>query len=264
MSDVIIPYNERGNPMSPYEAHTGVILPIYSFASREEGQRRNRHHPHFYREDYINGTLAQRAVRFSRLQLVAVGKHKSYHDKFKGTRFPDSLQEETIVTILNYAEYVPTFAVDVSGSSFEVRELSPAEKEELQKPGTFTVERQGEKRGEIGQFLMGCALLQDIPGNAKPTLIDEFLSITPEESMTDETLRAKKLQLGVRLLNKGIGLAVDPVNVEFSEARRRRAIPIGKPVCAWLLVKQYVAGHEPRYVDTLDQKLRVDYGLVSA
>lgn len=259
MPEVIIPYNERGNPLSPIEARTGVILPILSLASQEAGQGRNRHHAHFYSTDYENGTPAQRAVRFSRLQSTAKGKHRAYHSIFDGTRFPESVQEELVVTVLNYAEYVPDFAVDVSGSSFEIKELSRAEKAELQTAGTFTVEKKRGLRAEIGQFLMGCAIWQDIPGQAKPLLIDEFLSITPEESLTDEDKREKKLQIGLRLINKGIGLAVDPINAEFYEARRRKAIPLGKPVCAWLVVKEYVGGREPDYVDTLDDRLRIEY-----
>ena len=54
---VLVPRNDLGNPMSPVEESTGVVLPI---AASMQGWQ-NRHHAHFYGRQYREGSLGQRA-----------------------------------------------------------------------------------------------------------------------------------------------------------------------------------------------------------
>lgn len=257
-AEVIIPINEFGNPLSPYEAETGVVLPILSLPSQEDGQHRNYHHANFYREWFLTATPGTAAVRYSRLQYAAKGKHRFYHDLFEGSRLPQTTQEEFEQTIWNYSGYVPAYAVTVGRHEYEIVELEPAQKQELQTPGLLTIERKLGLRSKIGEFLMTYAIWSDFD-HVKQATIEEFISITPEAAQEDPSLNEKRLRLGRRLLRKGIETAVNPIDKKFRQARELGSVAghANGPVCAFQVVDSYVRGYEPDYFDTLRDRLQV-------
>lgn len=251
---VVVPVSKNGRPMSPYERRTGVVLPIWGEQSGES----NRHHAHFYRVEYEKGPRKQRAflraVRFTRLQRVARPDHQHYHDTFDGTLKPRNQRQSFIATILNEAGYIPPWVVDVTGSSPKVTETTPQMRQQLRAPGILTIERSEWRRAEIGQFLMHYAIGQEL-GHVKEPLLEEFVGLTPAATRNNEQKRLRKLEIGMKLTNIAIGVAVEPIERPFQQARDMQSLREEAPVCAFHEVKQFVDGHEPRYYDALRQQI---------
>lgn len=252
--EVITPVSSNNRLMSPYERRTGVVLPIWG----EGGGETNRHHAHFYRVLYEKSPRPQRAflraIRFTRLQRVSRTDHQFYHDNFDGTLLPPNEKRSFMTTILNEAGYIPPWVVDVRGSSPEITETTPEIRAALRRPGVLTIERSPHRRAEIGQFLMYYALSQHL-GHVKEELLGEFVELTPARTRRSEELRQRKLELGMKLTNIAIGVAVDPVERHFQQARDLEALAPQASICAFHEVKQFVDGHEPQYYDTLRQQI---------
>lgn len=258
MSEVLIPKTSMGRDMSPIEVRTGVVLPIWSPG---EG-RTNRHHAHFYKEHFEKGPLAQRAllraVRFTRLQRVRKGPHRDYHDIFDGTADPANLRMAFTTTVLNEAGYIPPFVIDMTSKSPVIKETTPVMRATFREEGTFKTESRQSRRREIGQFLMQYAHWQKFD-HVKKTYIYEFIDLTPEKVMDDPKLQDRRDWLGMKLTNIAIGMAVDPFEKRFQQARDAKALRPDAPVCAFQEVKLYVGGHEPQYFDELRRSLQVQY-----
>lgn len=252
--EVITPVSNNNRLMAPYERRTGVVLPIWG----EGGGETNRHHAHFYRVLYEKSPQPQRAflraIRFTRLQRVSRTDHQFYHDNFDGTQLPANAKRSFMTTILNEAGYIPPWVVDVRGSSPEVVETTAEMRAVLRRPGILTIERSPHRRAEIGQFLMDYALRQNL-GHVKEELLEEFVGLTPARTRRSEQLRQRKFELGTKLTNIAIGVAVDPIERPFQQARDQQALSEQASVCAFHEVKQFVDGHEPRYYDTLRQHI---------
>lgn len=253
-AEVIIPKNEIGNYLAPLETSTRVPLPIWAPGDGST----NRHHAHFYRRNFENGPPSTRAVRFSRLQAIRKDPHRRYHEAFDGALLPDSEQEAFNIAVLNCAGYIPPYVVDLSSRSFSIQELSPSMKSQLLQPGVFSMERKNRPRADIGQFLMNFAINQNFD-HVRQSQIEEFLSITPEMAEVDPVKKERKHHLGLRLTSKAIEVAVDPVNEPFKRAKRGELLRVGAPVCAFLVVKHYVSGHETDYLETLEERLANEY-----
>lgn len=252
--EVITPVSNNSRPMAPYERRTGVVLPIWG----EGGGETNRHHAHFYRVLYEKSPRPQRAflraIRFTRLQRVSKTDHQTYHDNYDGTLLPPNEKRSFMTTILNEAGYIPPWVVDVRGSSPEIVETTDEMREALRRPGVLTIERSPHRRAEIGQFLMYYALGQHL-GHVKEELLDEFVHLTPHRIRRSEELRERKLALGMKLTNIAIGVAVDPIERAFQQARDQQALGERASICAFHEVKQFVGGHEHQYYDTLRQQI---------
>lgn len=255
--EVTIPVNTRNKILTPIETSTRVPLAIWAPG---EGKT-NRHHAHFYKTDFEDGPRGNpnRAVRFSRLQDIRKGPHKAVHNMLAGTLMPQSLSEAYGVTLFNCVGYVPRFVIDMTmnDSTVEdrIREITPSMREALQRPGVFTIEKRRSCREEIGQFLMNYAIWQQF-GEDDQRQVEQFLAITPEQAAASTELHQRRLRLGTRLIGKGIEYAVDPINDEYSRARKELTIPEGSPVCAWWVVKNYISGHEPMYFGELTESLQ--------
>lgn len=254
VKEVVIPISEKGVTMSPYERRTGVVLPIWG---RREGKT-NRHHAHFYKQYYEKGPRNQRAflraLRFTRLQQVSIGDHNQYHEAFDGTADPISERRAFITTLLNEAGYIPPYVVDMSGGGLEVRETTAKVRLALRRPGTLTIERSLSRRMEIGRFLMDYAVSQPL-GHVRQDLLEEFVSLTPFALKNDEAKRNRKLELGMKLTNIAIGVAVDPVEKPFQQARESHALKAQAPICAFYEMKDFVSGHEWQYYGSLQQNI---------
>jgi hypothetical protein len=256
---VIVPSTAQGNPMSPIELATGVPLPIVTPKSTQE---HNRHHAHFYKYMYQAGNMGQQAVRLSRLQNVPISAHHWYHHFFDGTMLPATDAEAYTITVLNQAGYIPDFGVKIANKQATISELTGEEKKKLRRPSTFTSETQADAQIRIGQFLMYYALSQDFD-RTKELLIEEFLGITDKDMQQNEVLRARKLQLGMKLTNSAIGRAVDPINKTFQQARKSYSLRKHSPPTPWEVVKRALNGHEPDYFETLENRLASEFGVAA-
>lgn len=255
--EVITPISSSNREMAPYEKRTGVVLPIWG----DSGGETNRHHAHYYRVLYEKGPQATRAflraIRFTRLQRVSKDDHQLYHDNFDGTEFPANERRSFLTIILNEAGYIPPWVVDVTSGTPTVTETTAAMRELLRQPGIFTIERSPCRRAEIGQFLMNYATKQPL-GHVKEGLLEEFVGLTPRCTRRSEELRERKLYLGMKLTNTAIGVAVDPIERPFQQARDLQALKEAAPISAFHEVKLYVSGHEPRYYETLRSQIATD------
>jgi hypothetical protein len=248
MSEFLIPHTNEGKAQSPIEVKTGVVLPIWA---RGDGEK-NRHHPHFYRRHYLNGPrkLETRAVRFSRLQRALKRAHDDYHDAYEGTAFPVGENQSFGITILNSAGYIPGHVVEMSNSTPNIIETTPKMRRALRVPGILTIEN----RSEIGQFLMYHAVSQRFD-HVKQEQIEQFIELGEPKFEKDELAQKRRLRLGMRLTNIGLGLAVDGIDKKYHQARDSQSLPEAAPVCAWQVAKDFVAGYEPDYYETLQENL---------
>jgi hypothetical protein len=249
------PYDQYGNPLSPMETGTNVVLPI---VAQSKG-RPNRHHAYFYECHYSDGDLALRALRYSRLQKVSRGPHKDYHKQYHGTSMPANETETVAAVILNSAGYIANLGVCIDEDGTSIEEITPSQRDALRKPQIFSVERSEEKQAGIGRFLMQYALRQRLD-HVKQSQIEEFLELTPRKMAYDEGLRARKLHLGMRLTNIAIGLAIDPVAEDYRMAHRKGALRKYTPNTAWEWAKRLVKDHETDYLESLEDRLIAQYG----
>lgn len=250
-----IPYNQQGRPLSPMELGTDVALPI---VARHRGTP-NRHHAYFYERHYLKAALGIQAVRNSRRQRVNPQAHAYYHRRYFGTAISrdESLHAKAI--ILNSAGYVAPLGVKVSKNGTSIVELTQTERDRLRKPGVFTIERPSREQGKIARFLMEYALRQPM-NHVDQSQIEEFLTLTPRKMAYDEGLRARKLRLGLRLTNIALDVAVEPIEPEYQEARRQRALRQGTPSRAWKWAKSLLKGRERNYLLSLEDRLIDEFG----
>lgn len=260
MAEVLIPKDNNGRDMSPVEARTGIVLPIWAPG---DGWT-NRHHAHFYKRQYMNGPrkIETRAVRYSRLQRVLLSAHngspRAYHSQFEGTAFPRDEKQSFGIVILNCAGYIPPHVVDMTGSSAEIVGATDEMKQALRQPGVLGMENKKHARKRIGQFLMAHAVSQRFD-HVKQSRIEQFLELCKPKYISDEEAQAKRLELGLRLSNIGLGVAVNPIDKTYFQARDEEALPEEAPVCAWQVAKDVVSGFEVDYLGDLEQNLTAQY-----
>lgn len=253
--EVITPVNEQGNPMSPYEADTGVVLSIWA----PGGGNPNRHHPHFFKKDYEKrGPRSKRGflrpVRFSRLQLVNAGTHTRYHCRYEGTEYPADKHAGFMITILNMSGYIAPFVVDMSQRRTAIKETTPAMREALRQPGIMTMEGSQQRIREIGNFLMYYAIKQNF-SSENVSLVEEFIGLPNPQADDDPAKQARRETLGLRLIDAAIERAVDPVEACFKEARAIQALRVDAAPTAFETVKAFVSGYEHDYYDALQKNL---------
>ncbi len=254
MAGWIIPKNAKGKDLSPYEADTGVLLPLW--APRGAGIT-NRHHGYYYARDFLKGTDENRALRFSRIQYVKEVPHQRLHKLFDGTQMISGRAQAFKLALLNCAPYVPRYAIDLSRPTEDILELNARQRAKLMLPNTFTVEKDVEQRNEIGAFLMRYAIGQDFD-HVKRDYIDQFIELMNDGD--DDAQKAElRTLLGMKLINTALGAAVDPLFADYSRARREQAIPDWAPVCAFSALKNRVRGTEQNYFAELSQRLSVQY-----
>lgn len=251
---VLVPRNDLGNPMSPVEESTGVVLPI---AASMQGWQ-NRHHAHFYGRQYREGSLGQRAQRFSRLQRMGSEPHTFFHKMVEGTAFASSEEEEFKVTVLNAAGYFPNYAVRIHEDEIWIDEITEKEQKLLRRPHILTIEDDANHEDEIGRFLMEYSIKQEFPAS-KQNDVEEFLAITPEEIKADYSKRAHKLKLAGQLTDTAISVALGPVYPTFTEARQAKQLKKTTQPSAWDVVKGLVKGRECDYFDRLEGLLAKQY-----
>jgi hypothetical protein len=253
--DWTIPETPGGRWMSPMETSTGVVLPILS--SHFRLHYTNRHHAHFYARDYKDGPEHIKAVRYSRLQLVDKAAHHSYHDHIHGTEQPQDLETAFRITLLNAAQYIPRFAVDISTGYPDVVELSRRRKRQLRNPKTFSIEKSADARVTIGKFLMDYTTSQALDvGDTR--LVEEFVELVQKDDENSglNTRKRRRLQkVGMGLMCEAMEKAVSPLERDYTEARRREFLAEGAPRTAFRALKSFVSGREPDYFQDLGGKL---------
>lgn len=259
-SEVVIPLNASGQMLTPLEVATGVPLAIAP-SEKYRGKNKNRHHAFFYAVDYINGTPGQQAARLARLQRVNKVLHKYAHEYLFGTMMPATAQEEFIQTVLGHAGYVSRFGMKLDEGNFEIVELSQNQLNALRRRNTFSIQRGGESRAKIGQFLMNYAIWQDF-SPAKQSEVEEFLSIKPKAWREDPVAQEKKISLASNLLEMALNVAVEPISTTYEKARQDRVVRVGAPLTAASVVIDFVKGHLADYIDTLDYRLSLATGSI--
>lgn len=239
--------------MSPIETSTGVVLPIWSSYFRPHYT--NRHHAHFYERDYKNGPEHIQAVRYSRLQLVDKMAHCYYHDCIYGTQQPEDMETAFRVTLLNAAQYIPRFAVNISTGYPEVVELSRRRKRQLRNPKTFSIDRSANARVTIGRFLMDYTTAQDF--GADSLAVEEFIELVQDdgEGRLSAGKRRRLQKVGMGLIREAMGTAVSPLEKDYREARKLEFLAEGAPRTAFRALKSFVNGREPDYFYDFGQKL---------
>lgn len=248
---VLVPTNLRGNPMSPVEASSGIPLPIIA-AKGKSGS--NRHHVFFFEKDYVAGPLSVQAVRYSRLQKVGIRPHTRFHQVFEGTAMPETPADAYATTILSCAGYIPRFGIKIVDREVSISELTRTERNNLRKPGVFIMERRSNAQAKVGKFLMEYALSQDF-SQLEQKEVEEFLSISDVKMRKNDVLRQRKLRLGLRLTNKAIAQAVDPINSSYRTARKQHALRQNTPPTPWEVAKLQINGRERDYIKTLEARL---------
>lgn len=258
MAEVLTPFDEQGRRLSPLEAKTGVVLPIWAPGDG----RTNLHHRHFRKRDHLNGPrkMETRSVRFSGLQRVQASAHDRYHDWVHGTGFPEDEKQSFGITIFNSARYIPSHVVEMSGSRPTIIETTPRMRRALLVPGVLTMERRRSYRREIGQFLMYHAVAQNFD-HVRQDKVEEFIELGQPQYARDELAQQRRYKIGMRLANIGLGLAVDGIDKKYHQARQEQALPDEAPVCAWQVAKDYVHGYEPDYFETLEENLITQFGI---
>jgi|GEM_PF-3141564 len=257
-SEVLVPMNMNGKPMSPIEASTGVVLPVIAPMRGPQ----NRHHAHFYAHAYKNGSQAQQSLRLSRLQLVGVYAHTRVHKAVHGTAFPESPAEEYEAVVLNCAGYIPDYGLRVKKGNVFIDELNNRDKKILRRPHMFTQEGVP----NIGRFLLDYALQHDFD-DVKQLHVEEFLSLTVEKRKHNEALQQRKLRLAEKLTNKAISIAVDPINPVFVDAHKANKLRRDTPSTAWEVVAQRVdvkrrfRERKSDYLKFLENKLEAQFNV---
>lgn len=253
-----IPLDQADKPLSPMETGTDIVLPI---VAQLKG-RPNRHHAYFYKEHYLAGSVADQAVRYSRLQRVSRKAHKAYHRQYHGTLMPRDEAAAVTAAILNSAGYIPKFSVKIEDDGTSIEEITPQERRALSKATVFSIERSTEYQGRMGKFLMDYALKQDLD-HVRQSQIEEFLGLTPRKMAYNERLRARKLRLGLRLTNIAISVAIEPTEGRYREARGNEALRRSAPNTAWEWAKSLLKGREMDYLLTLEDRLLEKFGAPS-
>lgn len=251
-----LPYDRYGNPLSPMETGTNVVLPI---VAQLKG-RPTRHHGHFYKAHYLTGSIAERAVRYSRLQKVSRRPHVVFHQKYHGTMMPRDEAAACRTAILNSAGYIPRMGVKIEDRENYIEEITERERVALSRPRVFTLERNGDDQAEIGRFLMRYALKQGFDEDMQRT-VEEYLALTPRKMAYRARLRRRKLELGLKLADAALEVAVGHVEPDYREAYSNQALREDSPRTAWQRAKDLIDGHEEDYLVDLENRLIDKYAL---
>lgn len=256
-TEVIQPYDEIGRPLSPYEAETGVVLPILPVDDPHSSfPKFNDHHAHFEKRQFTHGTQnGEMAVCYTRLQHGPRWIHRRYHGFFHGTELPESIHDSFRLAVLNQT-YVPAWAVDVSGSSPEIVRPNEYQARYLLDPDTFRMERKNSRRAEIGKFLMHYALWQELPLDQQ-YLIEELIAIKPKDARRNPEVREYKERIAARLIGKSLQEALRPLEPGFKRALSNGQQKEGTPPSPWLVVRSFVGQHLTEYFRALEMQHRL-------
>ena len=116
------------------------------------------------------------------------------------------------------------------------------------------MENKKHARKRIGQFLMSYAVSQRFD-HVRQSQIEQFLELCKPQYINNEEAQTKRAELGLRLTNIGLGVAVNPIDKAYFQARDETALPDEAPVCAWQVAKDVVSGFEADYFSDLEQNL---------
>jgi hypothetical protein len=240
--------------MAPVETSTGVVLPILhpDFDHRDRANN-NLHHPHFYGREYEDDSLAIRAVRHSRQQLVSKSSHENYHHFIDGTQKPGSPEEAFKITLLNAAKYIPALGVGMRAGFPEVIEISRRQRRQLRQPGVFHYE----KTRLIKRALMDYTTSRELQPD-DGFLIEEFIDLFGRADHLDDRSKRRLHRVGKRLVYEAIGTAVSPVEPQYQEARKAQMFAQGAPETAFRALRRFIKGREPNYFHALGRNLAID------
>ncbi len=256
-AEVIQPIDSHGRPLSPFDAETGVVLPILPVDDFQTAfGRSNNHHAHFEHSWFTDDPqIGENAVCYSRLQHGPTWLHRRYHRFYSGTQLPLDVHASFATTILNQV-LIPEWAVDVSGENPQIVRPNERQLRYLQRPDTFRVESKPGRKAIIGSFLMSYALWQDL-SEEETQLIERFISIRPRDARRDPEVRAHKERLAARLLGKSIETAVTPVTPPFRDAHLHGRLIDNTPPSPWLVVRRFVGGYLEDYFRTIELRYRL-------
>lgn len=245
--------------LAPVDERTGLPLPILPVIPDlhflrnsklyDEYSRPDRHHS-FYPNASLT-TEAERVVRHSRLQFGARWNHDKYHRFYDAA--PQPLDDKTCFNlgVLAIAGYVPEVAVDTTGKRPVIKRLDEQDRVRLQHQLLYPEERHSKETGkdlyEIGRgsFFMRFALAQDFD-HIKEHMLEEFLQTNS---------RARRLQLGVTIVDLALWRASEEVDEVYKGARKEGKIPKSKPKNPVSLLRGVVNGHQPDYFRTIRKHL---------
>ncbi len=253
-----IPVTRSGLAQSPIEIATGIPLPIV--AARDTRKPPNRHHAYFQEYAYKSGTVARQVVRLSRLQKVDVQAHATYHNSFIGTRPPKGKAREYAAVVLNCAGYVTRCGVKIDGPNVSIGVLTPQERSRLRQPGVFTTQKCYEEQSDIHRYLLSHAFSQKLRDNVEEITVEEFLSISQEAMLENDILRQRKLRLGIKLADRAIELAVDPIRSDFDRARDGHYLRRRGPATPCRVVKDQLKHKGGHYFPVMEDQLRRQFG----
>lgn len=254
MRGCTIPRTPEGRWMAPIETSTGVVLPILhpDFDHRDRASN-NWHHPHFYGKEYENDSVAIRAVRYSRQQLVSKRSHEHYHHFIDGTEKPENPEAAFRLTLLNAAKYIPALGVGMRAGFPEVIEISRRQRRQLRQPGIFQFER----TRLVKRALMDYTTSQELQPDDE-FLIEEFVDLFGRAEHLDDRSKRRLHRVGKRLVYVAIGTAVDPVEPHYQEARKAQMFAQDAPETAFRAIRRFVKGREPNYFHALGRNLAID------
>lgn len=255
--EIVEPIDLSGRPLSPYDAHTGMPLPVLPVDHPNGGHTRtNNHHQWFEHAAFAgSGNPGLQALCYSRLQHGPQWVHWRYHHFFAGTLPPESVDDTFRLTVLSQV-YVPEWAVDVSGNKPRIVRPNIQQEQALRAADTWRIERRPSNQAKIGMFLMNYAIMQDLPEEQR-ALIDEFLSIKPRMARRSPEIRARKERLAARVLGKSLEVALEPTEQQFQVARKQERLKEQTPPSSWLVVSGLVGNFLRDYFRTAEIRHRL-------
>lgn len=231
------------------DVYTGLPLPILPL---DGGTFSDQHHAFFsdYKEDYSGES--GRVLRHSRLQYGPRRWHARYHDFFDGVSLPADPHARFGMAILACAGFIPDTAVDVRGRKPTEVALTPEEKRMLQEENIIYTEKRissltGRDMNNLnrGVYFMKYALSQDLD-HVKRTTLEEFV---------ETSNRARRLELGMFIVNKAFLRAVEPVEDLYRAAHKNGNIHPGQSRHPVSYLNQVVDGYKQDYLDELARRI---------
>lgn len=221
-----IPKSENKGWLSPHETSTGVILPIWT--SRGSMRNGNKHHPHFLERDYLGGSPEDRALRFSRLQKVNVRAHDEYHDFISGTQKPETGKDAFRIILLNAAQYIPKYAVNMTHGVPDLMALNKRQRGYLGQHGSLSVQKDESCRRELGDFLNDHPVTQSLVPEERFT-IEEYTELLEQNVDADKHRQSRLRELGKDVIN----IAIEATMPEPPTAYKRAPSQILAPQTAF-------------------------------
>jgi hypothetical protein len=272
--DVCVPYY-KGKMLTPMEISTGIPLVFLSDLSGDV----NWHHSYYRANSFRNAKLGRAVTRLSRLQPAGVAEHRTLHEEISGTRAAKTEGREYGGILLNLASYVTTCGFGFGESGLYVRELTQVERSMMRRPGMIRTQPEHDRQRclksgypisrearddqhRITSYLLNHAFTRTLEDVSEDT-VAKFLSITEKDILNNDLLRQTKYDLGIKLANKAIGIAVDPFTKEFKRARTGNALSNNAPKSAWHVVKNQIRSFEPQFFPVLEQSLRQQFGVAA-